>query len=247
MALRDEIVPYVDENQLVAPNLVGPGTLSASDNGPMFTSELYAMLAKSGQLVSQDLADFQARIGQCINDRNMLCRVPVGQNDGQEQVDDYHGVLNGAKQIKDTSIPRKLLWGIVRNLGFMDNVNPGSKKNWGSFMPRQLQLMAMMVAAAFPSWLNPIHILIRILAFPLFLYAALIIFISCINAPPSDSDARRLSWHLVSCTTQVSFLCKLAAEFWWHRLYSVYGSKGMQGVAARYYRDNHPFIKYWVD
>jgi hypothetical protein len=93
----------------------------------MFTAELYVTLQKLGQLVSQDYVDFQARIGQCINAEGMLCRVPIGQDDGQEQVDDYYGVFNGCKQMGNTKIPRQILLAMIKNLGFMDNVNPVSR------------------------------------------------------------------------------------------------------------------------
>lgn len=245
MALRDEIVPYVDGNQLVAPALVTPGTQKASDNGPMFTSEWYAMLKKSGCLVSQDFADFQERIGQCVNPQGMLCRVPVGQDDGQEQVDDYYGTLNGCKQMGNTTIPRQYLVAMIKNLGFMDNVNPGSHSNWKSFMLRQPQLVGAMIAAAFPSWWNPLHILIRMLFSPFLYVAALTLLISCINAPASDTDARRLSWHLMQTTKGVSLMCWLASKVWLSRLYKDFPD-GMIGVAKLYYQAGHPFAKYWI-
>src|SRR5579863_8499878 len=99
MALREEILPYVDGNNLISPEPVTPGIVVGSDNGTSFTSEYYIILKKLGQLQSNDFADFQARIGQCVNSQGMLCRVPIGQNDGQEEVDDYYGVLNGCMQM----------------------------------------------------------------------------------------------------------------------------------------------------
>jgi hypothetical protein len=142
--LRDEILPYVDGNNLVAPNLVAPGTLSGSDNGPMFTAELYAMLKKLGQLESQDLANFQARIGQCIDSEGLLSRLPVGQSDGIEGPDDYYGVLNGCVQMQNTVIPRQFLAATFRYKGSLDNTDPG-KWSWQGFLIRQPQLLACMV------------------------------------------------------------------------------------------------------
>jgi hypothetical protein len=245
MALRDEIVNFIDGNGLVAPNLVSPGTVKGSDNGPMFTSEYYVMLQKLGQLNSADCADFARLIGQCIDPENMLCRVPVGQDDGQEGPDDYYGVLNGCKQLKNTDIPRRFLKAVFKYKGSLDNEDPG-KWQWSAVLIRQPQLLAAMISAAFPSWLNPLHILIRTLAFPLYLVAAVSIFISCINTPASSADPRRLSWHLLQTVCPVSLMCKFASLFWYHRLYSVYGQAGMKGVAKQYYKNNHPFICYWV-
>ena len=243
--LRDEILPYVDGNNLVAPNLVASGTKQGSDNGPMFTAELYVMLQKLGQLQGQDVADFQTRIGQCVNAEGMLCRVPIGQDDGMEAPDDYYGTLNGCLHMGNTKIPRQYLMALIKNLGSMDNENPG-KWQWAAFMPRQLQLMACVVAAAFPSWKNPLHILARSVCAPLFWYAALVIFTSCINTPASDTDSRRLAWHLIQTVCPFSLACKFASLFWYHRLYSVYGPAGMKGVAKIYYQPGHPFAKYWV-
>jgi len=245
MALRDEIVPYVDGNKLVAPNLVAPGTLAGSDNGPMYTSEYYIMLKKLGQLQSQDNADFQARIGQCVNNYGMLCRVPVGQDDGQEQVDDYYGVLNGCVQMQNTVIPRQFLAALINEWGSMDNENPG-RWQWTAFMPRQLQLVAAVVAASFPSWKNPLHILARSLFFPLFWFSAIIVATSCWGTDPQNTDARRLSWHLWQSVAPVSPLCWLASRVWLWRLKRAYGADGMKAVAKIYYQAGHPFAKYWV-
>lgn len=244
MALRDEIPPYVDGNRLVAPGLVNPGTLSASDNGPMFTSELYVMLQKLGQLVPQDSIDFQNRIGQCVDAQGMLCRVPVGQDDGLEQVDDYYGTLNGCMHMQNTVIPRQYLAALIKHLGFMDN-QTHKIGNWSAFLPRQPQLIASMIAAAFPGW-NPLHALIRALCWPLFAYASGSIAISCIGADPGDADSRRLSWHLWQSTAKVSLMCWLASKIWLWRLYGTYGDTGMQAVAKIYYTGDHPFQRYWV-
>jgi|SRR5581483_2519735 len=244
MSLRDEITPYIDGNGLVAPGLVAVGAKQGSDNGPMYTSELYVMYEKLGMLTAQDKLDYAQKIGQCINSEGMLCRVPIGQDDGQEQVDDYYGVLNGCYTLGNTDIPRKFLKSVIKNWGFMDNENPGSHSNWSSFMPRQLQLMASLVSASFPGW-NPINILIRKGYGILYWYAAIVIFISCIGAPSSDTDSRRLAWHLIQSVENHSLLCKFAATVWYHRLYATYGS-GMKGVAKLYYQAGHPFAKYWV-
>lgn len=244
MALRYEILPYVDGNNLVAPYTIGPGTLKGSDNGPMFTSELYVMLQKLGQLVPQDNTDFQTRIGQCIN-KNLLNRVPTGQDDGQEGPDDYYGVLNGCKQMRNTVIPRQLLTGAIKDKGSLDNEAPG-KWQWVSFLIRQPQLLACMIAASFPSWKNPLHIAIRILCYPLWVITAIIIAISCWGTDPSSTDPRRLSWHVWQCCAPVSGLVWLASRLWLNRLKGAYGPTGMQAVAAIYYQKGHPFAKYWI-
>ncbi len=245
MGLREEIqAGYIDGNGLVAPHLTGQ--IKGSDNGVMFTSEYYVMLKKLDQLTDQDRIDFAKKINACITPEGMLCRVPTNQKDGQEGPDDYLGVLNGCKQLGNTQIPRKFLWAMIRYLGFLNNDNP-DVMNKPSFLVRQLQLVAATISAAFPSYINPLHFCIRLVAWPLFLIAAAVIFVSCIEAPASDADSRRLSWHLLQTVSSVSLMCKFASLFWYKRLQNTYGAAGMRGVAARYYQPGHPFIRYWVD
>lgn len=240
MGIRQEILPYIDGNGLVSPNRTD-GTGQGSDNGPMFTSEYFAILAKSGQLTPADQKSFVDKINPCIID-GLLNRAPY--KTGQEGPDDYVGVLNASKLLGNTAIPRKLLWGAIRHLGFLNNVD--GTKTASSFLVRQFQLVAAMVTASFPSWWNPLHIAIRLLAFPFYVWAAIVIFISCANAPTSDTDARRLSWHLVQTLKDKSFMCWIASKFWYKRLYKAFPN-GMDGVAAIYYQAGHPFSKYWVD
>lgn len=244
MGLREEIVPYIDGNGLVSPN-INPGPGRGSDNGLLFTSEYFAMLQMMGDLTEDDKNQFNQKVNSCLT-TDGLNRAPIGTDSDLDGPDDYYGVLNGCKHLDNTEIPRKLLWESIKYLGFLNNSKPGMK-TWSSFLVRQLQLVTAMIAASFPSYWNPIHWLIRILAFPLFFYAALVIFVSCIGAPASDADSRRLSWHLLQTVKPVSLMCKFASLFWYHRLHTTYGVAGMRGVAARYYQENHPFIRYWVD
>ena len=249
MSLRSEIIPYLDGNSLVCPNIPGPGTLSGSDNGPCFTSEYYILLEKNGMLGDQDKKDYAALMLKCINPEGMLCRVPVGQNDGQEQVDDYQALMAGCFHMDNTAIPRTILWSMIKHLGFMDNVNPGSKKNWASFMFRFPQLIASTITAAFPSLWNPVHIAIRFLTLPLYIFSALVIALACIGTPINSADPRRLAWHLIQVLKYRSVLCFLASLIWYKRLHKDYGPNGMIGVAMQYYHvpEVHPFTKYFID
>lgn len=81
---------------------------------------------------------------------------------------------------------------------------------------------------------------------PLNWYTAIVIATSCIGRPASDTDSRRLSWHLVQATKRKSLLCKLASLIWYARLHKDYAN-GMLGVAALYYTGDHPFIRFWKE
>lgn len=245
MALRDEIVNYTDGEGLVAPAYMAPGSFRGSDNGVMYTSEYYVMLQKLGQLTDQDRIDYAAKIGKCIDSNGLLNRhwVALGDN-GQEGPDDYYGVINGCKQLGNTDIPRKFLKCVFKYLGALNNPNPGT---WTakSFLVRQLNLVACMVSAAFPSMTNPLHYLARLAAFPFYFYTMVVLLVSCINTPTDDSDARRLAWHVWQTTKGVSLMCWLAGKVWRNRLYKAYPD-AMIGVAKVYYQPGHPFTKYWI-
>lgn len=249
MSIRDDFKKYIDGNSLNTPL---PGTWiagqSGSDNGVMFTSEYYIMLKKNGQLTDQDKLDYAQKIGQCVGPEGLLNRVPIGQSDGQEGPDDEYGVYNGCMELGNTSIPRKLLWSCIKLKGAMNNVLPGTWTGQ-SFLIRQPQLLASMVSASFPSLLNPLHWLVRLLSFPLFLIAAVVIATSCINTPLDQADPRRLAWHLQNNVKKVSLFCYLASLIWMHRLNKDYDN-GMKDVAAVYYLpkglNQNPYSKWWI-
>jgi len=107
---------------------------------------------------------------------------------------------------------------------------------------RQPQLLfAALIADGYPSLFLP----------PLNLIAALVIATSDMFTDPTNTDARRLSWHLIQATKDHSILCKLASLIWYARLHKDYGSDGMKGVAAIYYNpkglDSNPYSKYWKE
>jgi hypothetical protein len=246
--IRSDFAPYFDGNGLMASSPVTTGTLSASDNGGMFLSEFEIILQKLGQSTDQDKVYFFEHITNCMN-QGLLCRRPLGQNQSQESVDDYYGVLNGCKQLGITSIPMQFLWSVLKYKGALNNVSPGMW-SWDSFLIRQPQILACMVAASFPSWKNPLDILARIACAPFFLIAAIATAVSCIGTDPSDSDSRRLAWHVWQCTKPVSLMCWLAGLLWLNRLKGAYGAPEMQAVAGIYYYPqglgNNPFSKYWI-
>lgn len=102
---------------------------------------------------------------------------------------------------------------------------------------RQPQLLyAYLLAKGVPSFLLS----------PLNIYTALVIATSCIGRPTSDTDSRRLSWHLIQATKGKSVLCNLASKLWYARLHKDYAN-GMLGVAQLYYTGNHPFTRYWKE
>jgi hypothetical protein len=249
MGIKEDFQNYTDSNNLNTPAPCIPvPRKGGSDNGNMFTSEYYLMLSKNNQLNNQDKIDYSDKIKQCIS-FNLLNRVPIGQNDGINGPDDYYGVMNGCIELGNIDIPRKLLWGCVKHLGFMNNVSPGT---WTarSFLIRQPQLLCAMINASFPSFKNPSHMLIRLLSFPLYLISAIVILISCTGTPIDQADPRRLAWHLQNNLKKTSLLCYFASKIWVKRLYKHYFN-GMKDVAGIYYQpdglNQNPYSKWWKD
>jgi hypothetical protein len=250
MGIRDDFSNYIDGNGLNTPL---PGTWTTdqngSDNGPLFTSIYYILLNKNGQLTDQDKLSYASKINQCIGS-DLLNRVPVGQNDGLEGPDDLYGTLSGCIELGNTEIPRKLLWGCIKYKGSLYNTDPG-KWQWQAFLIRQLGLLAAMVSAAFPSLVNPLHWLVRLICHPLFIFSALVIGFSNMSENVTDTDTRQLTWTLQNNLKKTSLWCWLASKVWFWRLKKYYGPSLMKSVAAVYYSpnglDKNPYSKWWAD
>lgn len=244
MSIRDDFKPYVDGNNLLAPSPVGSNPGKGSDNGVMYTSEYFIMLKKQNLLCAADCADYDNRISKCVGSNGMLNR--ASNDTDQEGPDDYYGVLNGCMELSNVKYPRAFLLALMKNFGFLNNNSPGTLTG-SSFMARQPQLTCSMVSAAFPSLKNPLHYLVRLLALPLFIISAVVLLFSCMFTDVSDSDSRRLGWHLGNCVSNVSLLNKLAYKVWLRRLYKDYPN-GMNSVASVYYAPSpdNPYSKWWI-
>lgn len=251
MSIPKDFSDYIDGNGLMTPE---PDTsrnqasgLKGSDNGPMYTGEYYVILAKQGVLTDYDKNIFITNINNCIDSNGILNRVPRGQTDGQEQCDDYYGVLNACIHLANTSIPRTLLWATLSKFGFLNNV-PGTPNNGDNWLIRQPALIPSLVSASFPSLSNPLHWFTRLLFLPGYILTAVVIAIACRGDEVSSTDSRRLSWHVMQINKKVSLLCKLTSFIWLKRLYKDYGPLGMRAVAAIYYnpKNTNPYAKHWI-
>lgn len=249
MAIKDDFENYIDGNSLNTPAPCVPiPNQKGSDNGPSFTSEYYIILKKNGQLTEQDKLDYAQKIAQCVDSNGLLNRVPVGQNDGLESVDDYFAVSNGCIELGNAHIPRQFLKAILKYKGSLDNLSPGTWC-WQSFLIRQPQLLACIVNASFPSIKNPLHWLVRKLFFPFYAYSAIIVATGNMWDDVSDSNSRRLAWHVQNNLKNLSLLCYLASLIWLWRLKKEYPNE-MADVAGIYYSsqglNQNPYSKWWV-
>ena len=267
MSLREEIKPFTDADGLVAPGIVNPTDSCTSDNGPMFTSEYYLLLALRGELQASDVPEWRSRILQCFKEPGLLCRVPVKYGTlSQEGPDDYYGVLAASSVLDHTvaeailsygqskeytlepilnyvqtktgdvwyiRLARRLFGSIKVRYNFNNVDNVLTPESW---MGRQPQLVAAMHFAA----QKKCPLLLRI-------YTALVIATSCMGAPPSDTDGRRLAWLLICTAAPKCWMSRIASRIWYFRLKRDYPGKGMRGVAELYYQGNHPFKTYHLE
>lgn len=245
MSIRNEITPYLDKNGYANPYPVKPDSGRSSDNATMYTSEYYIMLQKQGQLSPEDVSNWTKLISDAETLTGLPARYP-GYTD-QDSPDNMVAIMSASQVLGISSVARGILKYGILHFGCFNNSDPG-KFTFQAMTWRQPQLFAATVAASFPSKLNPLHYLVRLLAFPWFLYAAVCIAISCIGTDKNSTDQRRLSWHLIQAMKPVSLMCWAASKVWFKRLWNDY-PKGMNDVAVIYYQPHdatNPYAKYWV-
>ena len=236
--LYDEIKDYIDGNGLVAPGLVEHGTIRASDNGTMFSSEYYIMLKERDELHSLDADTWETLIRSCMKESGLTVRAP--KDLAVDAPDNIIAILAASKVLDKPKVAQDILTYGLAHKGFYDPA-PTDKINWSAFQFRQLQLVfAMLCASNSYRWY-------KIWQLPLMLYTTLVILISCLNTPTQDTDSRRLCWSLIHAVAKDSLLCRLASKVWWKRLRKDYGDEGYRVVCNIYYQDNHPFKRYAVN
>lgn len=267
MSLREEIKPFTDVDGLVAPYPVNPTDHNTSDNGPMFTSEYYLLLALRGELEASDVQDWRDKILQCFKEPGLLCRNPVKYGvASQEGPDDYYGILAASSVLDHTIAEAVLAYGQAREYTLdpiFDYVKERIGDVWYIRLARRL-LGGLKVRYNFnnmgegltpESWMGRQLQLVAAMHFAakkkcpflLRLFCALVIATSCINTPTSDTDARRLAWLLICTAAPKCWMSRLASRLWYMRLKRDYPGKGMRGVAELYYQANHPFKTYHLE
>lgn len=87
--LRDEITPYIQGDGLVS-NVVNQGSFRNCDNGVLFTSEYYLLLALTSQLQNGDVEKYQSLIASCCaTGDGYLHRAP--NDTSLDEQDDHNG------------------------------------------------------------------------------------------------------------------------------------------------------------
>jgi hypothetical protein len=146
MGIREDFIPYIDGNRLLAPSAVEHWTIRGSDNGPMFLSEYLIMLNRNETLTSNDISHYTKLIEGCVNQDKLLQRAP-GATDG-DSIDDHLGVLAGYAEI-NTKVPFRLPFALYR----FPQLIYGMVINYGvpSFLTFPLNLISAAIAT-FSGW-----------------------------------------------------------------------------------------------
>lgn len=237
MSLKDSIGPWVDGNGLVS-CVPSQGVMRSSDNGVMFTSEYFIYLQKNYELNKFDSWIYDNLMRSCMLTPGLLARAPGDM--GQSPPDDMIAVAAACSQLCIPDLAREILKYGFTHKGSFNNANP-TVWTKESFLWRQPQLLAALLAAARMGQNNP-------LVWVLNLYAALVIAVAGKGVDPQNTDARRLSWLLIQAMTPVSGVCRLAAKLWKRRAEKDYGPDFMKAICAIYYqpRGEHPFAEYAI-
>lgn len=234
MSLREEIQPYKDSQGLVAPNI--PDNPQGSDNGTLFTSEYYIMLSKRGELRAGDRADWVQLIEKCMFKPGLTLRYPGDIS--VDAPDNLYGILAAAEVLNIPGIAEDIYIHGLAHCGFY---NPTSRFTWAAFQWRQPQLLFAMICASGHAsrW--------KLWQWPLSIYTALVIAVSCVGVPKESTDPRRLAWLLIQTVQKHSWICWLTSKLWRVRLWRDYSNE-MCDVAGIYYKPlgAHPFAKYWI-
>lgn len=248
MSLKSEIKEYTDKNGYVNPNPISKDSGRSCDNSTMFSSEIYIMLTKRQEDSPRDADEWEILIDKSSIKPGLTARYP--EDNAPDSPDNLYAILAASKVLNKPKVAQDFLNYGLRNFGFYNPSNPDhilnkdKSINWITFQWRQPQLVfAALCAANKHEWWHFWN-----LGFAL--YTFLVILVSCINTPITDTDSRRLAWLLIQATCEDSLLCILASKLWYKRLYKDY-KYGMRNVAAIYYYpqglDANPFSKYWAE
>lgn len=88
---------YLDGNGLMSNSPVPPGTIRASDNGPLFSSQYALILLHQLEMTPDVELDYQKAIAACIDVNGNLHRAPGDTS--EDAPDDYYGVSAAFSQL----------------------------------------------------------------------------------------------------------------------------------------------------
>jgi len=106
---------YLDEYGMVSCNMVASFPAPHTENGLLFTAN--AMICER-ELYEDTEFDFDDLFNSCFID-GKLYRSPE-PHPKPESHDNYCGAMLGAALINDTTIPKRLLWSLIKHFGYIN-------------------------------------------------------------------------------------------------------------------------------
>lgn len=240
MSLREEITPYRDEDFLVHPWILDREETNKSGNGVFYTSEYYTLLKLNNDLTDADSRMFEFIMQRCQVEPGLYKRSPTHTD--QEGADDYYGLLMGAYFTGNHKLAEEVIEYGNNHYWIINNTNPGSffhpdgRLNVSAWFFRYPALIAHAYWAA-----NKTPPLI------LYLLWCIIVGVSCRKGREHGTDPFRVTWALVKTNNGRGWLARFVSKLFYKRLAKFFPNGGMNEVASLYYRDNHPFSRYWKD
>lgn len=128
---------FVDVHGLVLPQ---PNENRPCDNGVLFLSVAV--------LLGYDVTNYEELIRNCYLKKGLVARWP-GNNYDQAQWDDYLGIAAACLKLKNTKIPREILFYGITHMFFFNTDGKLSHKDW---LGRHVHVWMLMMCAAFPKF-----------------------------------------------------------------------------------------------
>jgi hypothetical protein len=122
--MRAAFAPYRDPNGFVQPRIYPDS--AASQNGLLYTSEYYSLLALHCVSNEADRIEFESMVDKCSVLPGLLKR---NHGPDQQGIDDYIGVLLAAMLLKSEKVIRNISDYGNKHFYFYNNVRPGSLLN----------------------------------------------------------------------------------------------------------------------
>lgn len=136
---------WIDENGFLKPRIA----MDSSGNGLLYTTMYYIIVFRSCNILSKAEIDFvNARVDKCKLKPGLYARTP-GNTYGQEQFDDYLGLIVWCIVTDNRKLAREILWYGITHAGFF---NTDGNLQGTDFLWRSVHIfIGLGILASFPS------------------------------------------------------------------------------------------------
>lgn len=235
MDLREEIKPYIDENNLVLPHRNNPGS-AESGNGLLYTSIYYLLLFVTGKLTKDDVLEFSRRVLDCeVVGRVGLFHRASDKTGEQIGWDDYIAVialasLIGANVVKISirKQSQKRYWLFLRFC--YPNLNPDKLRPFKAWFGRNPWFVAF-AKISLGMWFS-------------FVASGVLSLRLVLSARFGSPSGWHLDWLMVEALKKRTMWIDSASAYWWKTT----GAAEPGGIAEilryEFRSPQHPIVEY---